>query len=304
MLKVLPTGIFQKTLADGRCPGCDISVCMIYLNCGVSCYSNHIGVGSNVVCSTLIGNARASTCGMDNTEVHAFLCLFVSKNLENTMSTLFNVTHQGECSPPRKIGLASNIPPGSSKDGVSMRYAPNPNKKWYVMRVTYHRERKAYDFLQAKGIEAYLPLRRKLKKINGKQKIVFDSLLPNFLFVYTTPDVIKTCTKNTKELFFLNHYYNHFETDSSGKNPPLTVSYKAMMNFIRITSVESEHVWVVAPQQCHYKSGDMVRVTEGDFKGVEGRVARIAGQQKVVVEIKGVCLVSTAYIPSAFIEKI
>ena len=111
MLKVLPTGIFQKTLADGRCPGCDISVCMIYLNCGVSCYSNHIGVGSNVVCSTLIGNARASTCGMDNTEVHAFLCLFVSKNLENTMSTLFNVTHQGECSPPRNIGLASNIPP-------------------------------------------------------------------------------------------------------------------------------------------------------------------------------------------------
>ena len=48
----------------------------------------------------------------------------------------------------------------------------------------------------------------------------------------------------------------------------------------------------------------MVRVIDGDFKGVVGKVARVCGQQRVVVEIKGVCLVSTAYIPSAFIEKI
>ena len=26
----------------------------------------HIGVGSDVVCSTIIGNARASVCGTDN----------------------------------------------------------------------------------------------------------------------------------------------------------------------------------------------------------------------------------------------
>lgn len=48
----------------------------------------------------------------------------------------------------------------------------------------------------------------------------------------------------------------------------------------------------------------LVRVTEGDFTGVEGRVARVSGQQRVVVEIEGLCIVTTAYIPSAFIEKI
>lgn len=38
----------------------------------------HIGVASNVVCSTLIGNARASMRGMDNRTVHAFfLCPYV-----------------------------------------------------------------------------------------------------------------------------------------------------------------------------------------------------------------------------------
>ena len=40
----------------------------------------------------------------------------------------------------------------------------------------------------------------------------------------------------------------------------------------------------------------------GDFKGVVGKVARIAGQQRIVVEISGLCLVATAYIPTDFIE--
>lgn len=35
-----------------------------------------------------------------------------------------------------------------------------------------------------------------------------------------------------------------------------------------------------------------------------GKVARLGGQQRIVVEVKGVCLVSTAYVPSVFLEKV
>jgi len=45
-----------------------------------------------------------------------------------------------------------------------------------------------------------------------------------------------------------------------------------------------------------------VRVIDGDFRGVVGKVARVAGQQRVVLSITNVGLVSTAYIPTAFIE--
>ena len=47
----------------------------------------------------------------------------------------------------------------------------------------------------------------------------------------------------------------------------------------------------------------MVKVIGGEFEGVIGKVARIAGQQRVVVEISGLCLVATAYIPTDFIRK-
>lgn len=55
-------------------------------------------------------------------------------------------------------------------------------------------------------------------------------------------------------------------------------------------------------KQCHYKNGNLVRIVEGKFKGVMRRVARVCGQQRVVVEVEGLCLVATAYVPSAFLE--
>ena len=75
-----------------------------------------------------------------------------------------------------------------------------------------------------------------------------------------------------------------------------------MQNFIRVTSIDNEHVKLVKPENCHYKSGDMVRVIAGDFKGVEGRVARTAGQQRVIVQLQGLCLIATAYIPTGCLE--
>jgi len=43
-------------------------------------------------------------------------------------------------------------------------------------------------------------------------------------------------------------------------------------------------------------------VIDGLFKGVEGRVARVSGQQRVVITLSQVGLVSTAYVPTAFLK--
>lgn len=44
--------------------------------CGFTWFLYHIGVDSYVVCSTIMGNARASMCGIDSRTFHAFLCLY------------------------------------------------------------------------------------------------------------------------------------------------------------------------------------------------------------------------------------
>lgn len=222
------------------------------------------------------------------------------------MNTLSNVeTRRGEYNP-----LTQDLPPASSSEkqnnptGVSVKYAPDPSKKWFVLRVTYNRAKQANDFLQKCDVDTYLPMHRVWKLVKGKKKRILEPLIPNLLFAYTSQDVLDFCMKATPSISFLSYYYDHFKTLPSGKNPPLTVAYWDMMNFIHLTSVDNEHICVVTPQQCHYKDGDWVQVRKGDFEGVIGKVARVTGQQRVVVKLDGICLVATAYVPSSFIEKI
>lgn len=191
-----------------------------------------------------------------------------------------------------------------NQTGVSLRYAQDPTKKWYVFRASYGRETKAYRYFIASGEVAYLPFRYVHRKIEGNIRIVQEPMLPNILFVYCTYEKAKQYVKRIPNLQYLQFYYNHLIVGPDGKNPPLTISFEQMMNFIAVTSAHDEHVRVVNPARCHFKSGDRVRITNGTFIGVEGRVARVSGQQRVVVEIEGLCSIATAYIPTAFLEVI
>jgi transcription antitermination factor NusG len=60
----------------------------------------------------------------------------------------------------------------------------------------------------------------------------------------------------------------------------------------------------VDPAKCRFKGGELVEVIDGLFKGVIGKVARVSGQQRVVLSLSKIGLISTAYIPTAFIEKL
>ena len=132
-------------------------------------------------------------------------------------------------------------------------------------------------------------------------------LLPNLFFIYTSREQADGFVKKTLDepSSFIKYYLDKtLPPEANGKNPPLIIPYNAMINFIKATSTDSDHVRIVTSEQCHYKTGEIVRVIAGDFKGVVGKVARIAGQQRIVVDVSGLCMVATAYIPSAYIESI
>ena len=241
---------------------------------------------------------------------HAFLCQASSlkrrHKKRSDMSTLSNVeTGRGQTKPPGVRVTPETIPEAkSTRIGVSVRYMPAPDKNWYVLRASYGREDRASDYIVEDGTFVYIAKRYARKSVNGKQKKVLETLIPNLLFVYTTEDKAKEYVKNTPALSYLTFYYNHFQLNENKKNPPLTISCKEMENFIIATSKKSEHLKFVNESQCHFKSGDIVKITDGNFKGVEGRVARVSGQQRVIITLTNVGLVSTAYIPTAFIKTI
>ena len=207
-------------------------------------------------------------------------------------------------------GLTSCTPSISkNKGGVSVENVPDASKQWFVLRVSYGRIVKAKAFVEAKGFECYVPIRYKEVKKHDKKRIITEPLLSSFLFVHAAAEQVDSFwqDKNIKapeNKALLSYYYDHTShcENSPTKNPPLVISDAAMDNFIRLTSIHNPHIIPVTSENIKYKLGDEVMITEGDFKDTHGRVARIAGQQRVVVELFEGYLVATAYIPKDAIK--
>ena len=207
---------------------------------------------------------------------------------------------------PQRFGLTATAIPeaNGSQTGVSVENAQSETKQWYVLRVSYGRAEKANELLKAKGIETHLPLHTTYKGVNGKRIKQRLPLLPNFLFAKTTLSVLEQFLKSSPDLNFITFYYNHFNQKPDGKNPPLVVPKESMDNFIKLTSIDDEHILLIDEVNGTYKQGDYVRIIDGPFKGIEGRVTKITGQKRVIVELPGLCSVATAYIPKVFLLQV
>ncbi len=213
-------------------------------------------------------------------------------------------TDTGSSCPSARLTSCTPSISDDIRSGVSVENAPFENKQWFVLRVSYGRIIKAKAFVEAKGLECYVPIRNKEVKKQGKKRIVIEPLLPSFIFVRAAVEQLETLLHNNKVVAndsrpLLSYYFDHtiHRQDNPDRNPPLTIRDEAMNNFIRLTSIKNPHIIPVTSNNIQPKLGDNVVVTEGEFKGIHGRVARIAGQQRVVMELFDSCLVATAYVP-------
>lgn len=176
-------------------------------------------------------------------------------------------------------------------------------KHWYAMRTTYSRERKAYDYIVSKGGTAFLPIIKKEKVINGKKETVEESRIPNIFFVYGTEDEVKEYAYDNINLPFLRFYYDqHYEGVKIIKEP-LIVPERQINSLKILCMADAEDIRIV-PEEIipKFNEGDRVVVIDGEFKGIEGRVARWHGQQRVAIIIEGLCTIATAYIPHSYLK--
>ena len=231
---------------------------------------------------------------------------------------------------PPCVGLASNALPEvqsivsaeSFQTGVSTNYALLETKQttlkvitkhkplkmedsphWYALRCTYGRENLAYEYMVEKGITAFYPTKTTVKLINGKRKTVTESLLPNIFFAYGTFDQIKYFVYDNVNLPFLRFYYRHVHIGSKIDKIPMIVPDCQMESLKIISAADADNTIVSLVKVPKFEKGQLVRVIDGAFKGVIGRVARWQGQQRVGVVVDELVTVVTAYVPSAFLEK-
>ena len=221
---------------------------------------------------------------------------------------------------PPSAGFISNALPEaqstvsaeSSQTGVSTRSVHILSKSkvqkedeiphWYALRTTYGREKKAYDYMTAKGITAFYPTTDTVKLIKGKRKVVTESRLPNIFFAYGTEEQLKTYVYDNVNLSFLRFYYRHVHIGRRIEKTPLIVPDYQMKSLQIACTSEEDDVIIVSEEIQKFEKGQLVRVVKGEFKGFVGRVARHKGQQRVGIVVDNLLTVMTAYVPSAYCE--
>lgn len=239
---------------------------------------------------------------------------YATSDVKNTGGTLPTPPYAGLT--PCVLPEADTLNVESSHTGVSTDNVPTGNKdlktrksacgepRWHVLRTTYGREKKAYDYLVAHGVEAYRPTVKHVKLQDGRRKTVEESRIPNLFFAYGTEEELRFYVYDNVNLPYLRFYYRHQHVGNKIVKVPLVVPDSQMESLRIICAVESGDVVVVPGELERFREGQTVRITGGEFKGTVGKVARYKNQQRVGIIIDGLMTVCTAYVPSAFIERV
>lgn len=170
---------------------------------------------------------------------------------------------------------------------------------WYAMRVPYRNELKVQLKLQEKGIETFIPKRKKIVKKRGKTSYELLPAVNNLIFVHSSLSVIKNLKQ---EILNLQYLVNKLE----GESIKIVVRDNEMQSFIKAVENLEEEITYLSPEEINIEKGTRVRIIGGNFDGVEGIFVKVKGKRnkKVVVMLDKLLAVVIAEIDPDLIEVI
>lgn len=169
-------------------------------------------------------------------------------------------------------------------------------KVWFAIRVTYNRELKVKEDLDARKVTNFVPMQYRREERGG---VMVKRLVPsvhNLIFVKMTPSEMTEYKKSTTLPI---RYIMNRET-----HKPITVPDQEMENFIRVAGTYDEKLIFLNPDPGDFSQGERVRVIGGPFVGAEGIFVRVKGDRRVLINIPGVVAVASTYVHPSMIEKI
>ena len=163
-------------------------------------------------------------------------------------------------------------------------------KKWYALYVSSRQEKKVQDALLQKGIEAYTPVVKTMRQWSDRKKMVELPLITGYVFV-------KHADTEKEKVFTVNGIVNYvtFEKKPAVVNEKELQVLKDIISFGYETSVTN---------YTNFTSGTDVKITQGDFKGLEGTIIKKDKNDFFAVALNSIQQHIIIKLPSAIIERI
>lgn len=149
---------------------------------------------------------------------------------------------------------------------------PVHQSRWYAVYTKSRHEKKVFDTLIQKQIEAFLPLKKEYHQWSDRKKLVEEPLIRSYVFVHIP-------LKRSLEVL---------ETQGVIKFVTFKGNYAPIPDFqIEALKKTLDSQTSLKPIQ-YFKIGQLVEIIDGPLKGIIGRVQRIKNEEKFVITLDAI----------------
>ncbi len=164
-------------------------------------------------------------------------------------------------------------------------------KCWYVLKTRPRQEKAVRNLLEVYGIGNFLPTRMEEHVYaNRRKKTIEVPLMTSTCFMLCAPEQRFAIVNGLK-------YKTELMTDHF-TNSSMVIPNRQMEDFMRAVAMKD-----MALEQVEITEGDRVVVSEGEFRGMEGVVAKINGHRRFVITLSNLTAFALQ-IPLSYLKKI
>jgi transcriptional antiterminator RfaH len=162
-------------------------------------------------------------------------------------------------------------------------------KNWYPVYTQPRAEKKAFQALINKGIEAYLPLHRQLKQWSDRKKWVDEPFIKSYLFVNITEheqaDVLMT-KGISRFLYFM------------GKPASMPSRQITELKLLMASPYELEIT------EEDLQAGEKIILKAGPLKGMTGEVISQRSQKQLILRLESIGCSIIVHVAASYIERL
>jgi transcription elongation factor/antiterminator RfaH len=159
---------------------------------------------------------------------------------------------------------------------------------WYALYTRPRHEKKVYDMLLLKDVEAFLPLIEKVRQWKDRKKKIEVPLFTSYVFIHID----------------LKDRFEALQT----RGVVRLVSFSGHPAAIPDWQIKQLQQVIKYPEtlqlENYLREGDWVEVTTGPFQGIKGILKELRGETRVVINVEGIYQSASFVIDKSLVERI
>ncbi|QEC77936.1 UpxY family transcription antiterminator [Mucilaginibacter ginsenosidivorax] len=169
-----------------------------------------------------------------------------------------------------------------------MNLNASSTKNWYPVYTQPRAEKKAFQALTDKGVEAYLPLHRQLKQWSDRKKWVEEPFIKSYIFVniaqHEQADILMT-KGISRFLYFM------------GKPASMPTRQITELKLLMASPYELEIT------EENLQTGEKIMIKAGPLKGMTGEIVSQRSQKQLILRLESIGCSIIVHVAASYIER-